>query len=68
MTKSTKRTDFLLPKAGFWEGLSNVFNVFGTPPKFKTSESGFEADYKAIKSDWEMVGEDFRTTIKILSK
>lgn len=70
MINTDKRTDFLLPKRNFWTGFSSVLSIFGDSNKFNTSESGEEADYKALKSDWEMIGEDFKKAmseeIKIL--
>ncbi len=63
MIDTEKRTDFLFPKRSFWTGFSSVFNVFGDSDKFNTSKSGEEADLKALMSDWEMVGEDIRTSI-----
>jgi hypothetical protein len=63
MNDIDKRTDFLLPKRDFWTGASSVFNIFGEENKFNTSKSGEEADLKALKSDWEMIGEDFKQTL-----
>jgi hypothetical protein len=63
MINSDIRTDSLFPKRSFWSGLSSVFSVFGNPNKFNTSKSGSEADYKALKSDWEMIGKDIQNTM-----
>jgi len=63
MIDTDKRTDFLFPKRRFWTGFSNVLSIFGEPNKFNTSKSGEEADYKALKSDWEMVGQDIRNVM-----
>ncbi len=63
MNDTDKRTDFLFPKRNFWTGFSSVLNIFGEDKKFNTSKSGEEADYKALKSDWDMIGEDFKKVI-----
>ncbi len=60
MTDTDIRTDFLFPKRNFWTGFSSVLGIFGESNIFNTSKSGEEADYKALKSDWEMIGEDFK--------
>ncbi|MEQ1733108.1 MAG: hypothetical protein ABL940_05510 [Bacteroidia bacterium] len=65
MNEIKKRTDFLFPKRNFWSGFSSVLNIYGNPNKFNSSKTGEEADCKAIKSDWEMIGEDFKYAIHI---
>lgn len=63
MTNTEKRTDFLFPKRSFWKGFSSVLNIFGNQNKFNSSKSGQEADYNALKSDWEMIGQDIQNTM-----
>ena len=63
MNDTEKRTDFLFPKRSFWTGFSSILNVFGNQNKFNTSKSGQEADCKALKSDWEMIGKDIQNAI-----
>jgi hypothetical protein len=63
MVENLKRTDFLFPRRSFWTGFSSILNIFGDPYKFNSSKTPEEADLKAIKSDWEMVGEDFFNSI-----
>lgn len=65
------RTDFLLPKNNFWVGLGSVLNLAGSYFDYNYSMTENEADYRALKSDWENVGEDimlseqkFNITIK----
>lgn len=65
-TKTEIRTDFLIPKRGFFTGFSSTFSVAGETANFNRSNTGEEADYKAIKSDWEMIGQDFKKAIKKL--
>ncbi len=63
MTNTEKRTDFLFPNRSFWTGFSSVLSIFGNQNKFGTSKSGQEADYKVLKSDWEMIGQDIQSVM-----
>lgn len=54
------RTDFLLPKNNFFVGLGSVLNIAGSYFEYNYSKSEKEADCKAIYSDWQNVGDDFR--------
>ncbi len=58
-----KRTDSLLQKINFWTGFSSVLSVFGNQNKFNISDSGQEADYKALNSDWEIIGQDIQNAM-----
>ncbi len=60
MIESDKRTDYLFPKRSFWSGVSSILSIFGDSNKFNISKSGEESDYEALKSDWEMIGQDIR--------
>lgn len=69
MTKIRKyRTDFLFPKSSFFVGMGSAFNVFGNYYKFNTSKTPLEADFKAIESDWGVVGQDIEKAIKSVKK
>jgi len=63
MNNAEKRTDFLFPKRSFWTGVSSILSIFGEEKKFNTSKSGKEADFKALNSDWEMIGQDLRKSM-----
>lgn len=63
MNNIDKRTDFLFKRRGFFTGFSSVLSIAGDKNKFNTSKSGKEADKKAIRSDWEMIGNDIRKTL-----
>lgn len=63
MIDTDNRTDFLFPKRSFWTGFSSVLSFFGDSNMFNTSKLGEEADYKALKSDWNMIGEDIRKSM-----
>jgi hypothetical protein len=69
MTKILKyKTDFLFPKTSFVVGIGSIFNVFGNYYKFNTSKTSVEADFKAIESDWGVVGQDIEKAIKNVKK
>lgn len=63
MNDTERRTDFLFPKRSFLSGFSSILSIFGEEKKFNTSKSGKEADFKALKSDWEMIGQDLRDSM-----
>jgi hypothetical protein len=52
------KTDHLLPKNNFWVGLGSILNIAGSYFDYNYSKSGYEADLKALMSDWENIGED----------
>lgn len=64
MNDTDTRTDFLFPKRGFFTGLSSILDIFSVDKKVNTSKSGEEADAKALKSDWEMIGKDFEKSLE----
>lgn len=69
MTKILKyRTNFLFPKTSFFVGMGSAFNLFGNYYKFNSSKTSLEADYKAIESDWGIVGQDIEKAIKNVKK
>ena len=69
MKRKRYRTDFLVPKTSFLVGLGSIFNISGNYFDFNTSESGAEADSKAIESDWAMIGQDINNVLdKVDSK
>lgn len=63
MLEVDNRTDFLFPKRNFWTGLSSVIGITPNANKFNASKSDEDADFKAIKSDWNMVGGDIKKSI-----
>lgn len=55
-------TDFLFAKQTFTRGAANLGNLSGKII-FNSSDSEEEADFKALYSDWSMVGDDIRKAI-----
>lgn len=59
MTKTKKyKTNILFNRPTFIDGIASIFNISGNYFEFNYSESGEEADRKAIESDWGVVGND----------
>ena len=56
-------TDFLVPKSSFITGVGSVICLGGWNHRYNISNSKFDADTKAIKNDWNLVGSDLRTAI-----
>ncbi len=63
-TSKNFKTDFLLKSRGsFLLGLGSVLNLQGNYYQYNTSNSSREADYKAIASDWGVIGQDIEIGI-----
>ena len=56
------KTTFLIAKNDFISGVSRTLDIASTRNKrvYNTSQSGDEADKKAIFNDWYMIGNDIR--------
>lgn len=52
------RTGFLFARPSFLEGIARLLDFGNTLTEYNTSPSGEAADYYAMQSDWEMVGQD----------
>ncbi len=57
------RTNFLTPETGFVIGFGSALNVAGNYYRFNTSPTAAEADARALRSDWVMVGQDLAASI-----
>jgi hypothetical protein len=55
------RSDFLFATPSFLVGAGNVLNVAGNYFSFNYSSNGREADSKAIRADWGVIGSDIET-------
>ncbi len=61
-------TGFLFDKTGFWKGVGSIFSLCGNYYEFNASQTHEEADKKALKSDWENVGDDIKMANKKFDK
>jgi hypothetical protein len=53
-------TDLLFAESSFLTGAASAINIAGNFYQFNSSATEVEADHKAIKCDWAMVGQDLR--------
>jgi hypothetical protein len=59
-------TDFLTVKQDFLTGAGTIFNLGGNSYLFNLAESGQEADERALRNDFAMVGQDLRNAMSKL--
>lgn len=55
-----RKTDFLVPTSSFLLGLATLANIPGNFFRYNESTTGSEADARAIRNDFAMVGQDIR--------
>lgn len=67
-TMSKNNPIFSFKRPSFFKGMGSVLNIYTNSYKHSHPEKGLEADAKAIKSDWIVVGQDIRNAIKISTK
>ena len=64
MTKIIRhKTNILFPRTSTIVGMGSLMNVAGNYFEFNYSESGEDADKKAVESDWAMIGQDIEDAI-----
>lgn len=68
MDKNIKYTDFLFARPSFWEGMGRVIDFGNALQEYNTSSSGSAADERALKADWQAVGEDMRKAMGSVGK
>lgn len=54
----SNKSTFLFARPSFIEGAARVLDMGGTLQIYNESKTADEADRKAMKKDWEAVGED----------
>lgn len=54
----SNKSTFLFARPSFIEGMARVMDLGATMQIYNDSETEKEADLKALKNDWEAVGED----------
>lgn len=60
------RSDFLFAKGSILLGMGNVLTIAGRYHGFNYSESGEEADFKAIESDFGVIGQDITDAMSVM--
>ncbi len=56
-------TDFLFAQPSFVSGAARLLDLYGLFDRYNESATTFEADYRALLSDWCMVGQDIRNAM-----
>jgi hypothetical protein len=57
---------FLFARPSFWSGMARVVDLGGTLNEYNYSISPRRADYYAIRSDWNVVGDDISEAVNKL--
>lgn len=58
------RSDFLFATPSFIYGAARALDLFGVYDAYNSGSSAYEADYRAIRSDWSIVGQDICSAMK----
>ena len=66
--KYNHRTDFLFPKSSFLIGAGSIVALFGNYYTFNFSNTAAKTDLRALRSDWGMVGNDFRKAFSMFDE
>lgn len=62
------KTYFLFSEPSFIEGIARIIDFGSTLNQYNDSISDFEADYRALKSDWQAVGIDMQEALEEYGK
>ena len=58
------KSTFLFARPSFASGVSRIMDLGATMQIYNNSKTENEADLKALKKDWEAVGEDILSAVK----
>lgn len=61
---SRMKSDFLFAPPSFLSGMGSVLDLFGNLDGYNFSRTEEEADWKAIYSDYRMVGQDIEAAMR----
>lgn len=61
-------TDFLVGRPSFADGLGRIMDFSGAMNVYNRSRNGAEADAKALRSDFEMIGADLRVALEQVAR
>ncbi len=68
MNKFNDDTCFLFADPSFLSGFGAVIDIAGTSVVYNESKTGQEADYRALASDWAVVGGHIIHAAKVLEE
>ena len=57
-------SDFFFATPTFISGAARVLDLYGVYDAYNSSSTSYEADFKAILSDWSVVGQDIFSAMK----
>ena len=66
--KDAPLTFSLFTDPSFTEGYARLIDFWGTLNNYNESETAEEADYRAIRNDWVVVGEDLEEAINLYGR
>ena len=58
------KSDFLFVPPSFLSGMGSILDLFGNLDGYNFSQTGEEADWKAIYSDYRMIGQDIEDSMR----
>jgi hypothetical protein len=58
-------SEFLFATRSFISGAARVLDLYGVFDVYNFSFTAYEADFKAIRSDWNVVGQDIWSAMKL---
>lgn len=56
-------SDFIFVKPSFFNGIARASDTFATFTEYNLSSTGQEADFQALKNDFEAIGGDLQIAI-----
>ena len=63
MDTKVSRSDYLVSRSSFTTGFGSIVALHGWRHKYNTSNTANEADRRALKNDWAMIGQDLSRAI-----
>ena len=57
------KRNFLFARPSFLKGVGSILNIGATGKVYNSARSVAEADLKAIRSDWKIIGNDMREAL-----
>ena len=57
-------TTYIFPNTNFIVGMGSAINLAGNYYTFQASATPMEADLRALQSDWLVIGQDIRSTMR----
>jgi len=56
-------TTFLVPRSSYFTGAGTIWNISGFYYRYNRSQTPAQADMRALRSDWRMVGQDIASAL-----